>query len=207
MKNLSKIVLGACTLAAGSLFAEDNGSSWNPYVEIKGMAVKAGKKDGISYKWGWGGALETGLCYENWRVGVELGYIKMKTKNFTMEGFDFFTKCDGLSGMLNCYYDFSICANTNLYVGAGCGVCNIGSKMSSVNGNLQNYASHKTVFSYQIMTGISYGLSENWTVKVGYRMFKPGNNNDTVQVAGVPVNKWSKSPYTHCLELGLRYSF
>lgn len=206
MKNLSKIVMGACAFTASSLFAENNASTWNPYVEVKGMATKAGKKDGISFKWGWASALETGLRYENWRIGVELGYTKMNTKNWTSGVFEFSSRCDGLSGMLNAYYDFSIFQDTNFYVGGGLGICNIGSKMSSVDGNFRNISTHKIVISYQIMTGISYNLNENWTIKLGYRMFKPGNNNDKMGI-GAQDLPFSKSPYIHMLELGLRYNF
>ena len=218
MKNLSKIVLGVCSIATGSLFAENNCSAWNPYVEVKGMAMKPESLLGelIKFKWGYGGALEVGTRYEDWRIGFELGYATAKLK--TLHGnFDFFdpiwgvrvqgngtitSKTNYFYGMINCCHDFKLNDAFDFYAGLGGGLTDAKRK-ASLSGNVNvdgaplvggelKSSSSSTRFTWQVMAGITYHINENWGIKTGYRFFKI-QHKDLSDI--------------HCLELGLRYNF
>ena len=145
-----------------------------------------------------------------------------------------FSKIDrmkALSGMLNVYYDYPVTDTCNWYAGAGLGAANVSyrvcavvqtrsftdpltnAKMAAPNWFInQNDTAFKdiidpsksnlskTVFAYQLMTSVWYRMHEHWDVSIGYKFF----NTAKVSLLG----KCSvKTPFTHCLEFGLTYSF
>lgn len=198
MKKLSKIVLGACTFAVGSLFAENNYSSWNPYVEIKGAVVQVETIcipvfGHMKFKKGFGGAIEAGLKYDDWRIGLDFAYLKTKAKSINgipfQNGVSY--KIDNFSGMLCVYHDFSVSNSFDIYAGAGIGLSRTKEKYNNPLIPIKNSV-HATHFAWQVMTGLTYHLTENWDAKAGYRFFKI-QSKDFSDV--------------HCLELGLRYNF
>ncbi|MGX8716983.1 MAG: outer membrane protein [bacterium] len=198
MKNLSKIVMGACAFTAVSLFAENNASTWNPYVEVKGAVGKVEtfhipQLGDMKFKKGFGGAVEAGLSYQNWRIGLEFAYLKTKAKS--IDGIPFQNgvsyKIDNLSGMFCVYHDFAINNSFDIYAGAGVGLSRTKAKYNNPI-NPVKFSGHTTHFAWQVMTGVAYHINENWSTKVGYRFFK------------IQSKDYSD---VHMLELGLRYNF
>ena len=98
-----KFMIGGCAVAvvAGSMFAADEDISYfNPYASLKGGYAYLSKRNDIKYKGGFAGAVELGVSYDAWRLGLELGYKSNKIKNFKLpNGFE------GTNFILNGGYD------------------------------------------------------------------------------------------------------
>jgi len=78
-----KFMIGGCavTAIAGSMFAADEDISYfNPYATLKGGYAYLSKRNDIKYKGGFAGAVELGVSYDAWRLGLELGYKSNKIK-------------------------------------------------------------------------------------------------------------------------------
>ena len=155
------------------------------------------KKEDIKYKNGFNGAVEFGVSYDAWRLGLEVSYRQNKIKNSTNAGFPTttFNKVNALAGMINVYYDYALTEECSLYVGAGLGMAkfNFIEKVSKVENG-------KCVFAWQVLAGVAYDINENWTVEAGYRLF----GTSKVKISNT---KKIKTPLQNSLELGLRYNF
>ena len=83
-------MIGGCAAiaVAGSVFAaaEEDYSYFTPYASLKGGYAFLGKRNDIKYKGGFAGAVELGVSYDAWRLGLELGYKSNKIKNFKLPG-------------------------------------------------------------------------------------------------------------------------
>ena len=190
--------MGACAFTASSLFAENNASTWNPYVEIKGVVGQVEtfhipQLGDMKFKKGFGGAVEAGLSYQNWRIGLEFAYLKTKAKS--INGIHFqngaYFKVKNFSGMINVYHDFALNDSFDIYAGAGIGLSRTKEKYNNPIIPIK-ISGHTTHFTWQVMTGLTYHINENWSTKLGYRFFKI-QSKDFSDV--------------HMLELGLRYNF
>lgn len=191
-----KVLLGGFSLVAGSLFAAENAvSSFNPYVAVKGGYSILTKKDSIKYKNGFNGAVEFGVSYDAWRLGLEVSYRQNKIKSSTNANVANYNKINALAGMINVYYDYALTEECSLYVGAGLGMAkfNFVAKDSKVE-------TGKCVFAWQVLAGVAYDINENWTVEAGYRLF----GTSKVKVSNTAK---IKTPLQNSLELGLRYNF
>ena len=187
---LLKGALSAMAFGAGSLFAAETVTSFNPYVEVKGAFVKPAKRENIKYKNGYMAAVEFGVAYDSFRLGMEASYRQAKVKDAANGA-----KIKVPAVMINAYYDYALTDEAALYAGLGLGVAHYGSRVDT-----ETMDSAKFVFAWQVMAGVSYDINENWTVAAGYRLF----NTAKVKVA---ANKKVKTPFMHAIELGLRYSF
>ena len=191
-----KVLLGGFSLVAGSLFAAENAvSSFNPYVAVKGGYSILTKKDSIKYKNGFNGAVEFGVSYDAWRLGLEVSYRQNKIKSSTNANVANYNKINALAGMINVYYDYALTEECSLYVGAGLGMAkfNFVAKDSKVE-------TGKCVFAWQVLAGVAYDINENWTVEAGYRLF----GTSKVKISNTAK---IKTPLQNSLELGLRYNF
>ena len=75
-----KVLFGMFGLAAGSMMADNAVATFNPYVAVKGGYSILSKKDNIKYKNGFVGAVEFGVSYDAWRLGLEVNYRNNKIK-------------------------------------------------------------------------------------------------------------------------------
>ena len=192
-----KVLFGMFGLAAGSLMA-DAVATFNPYVAVKGGYSILNKKDSVKYKNGFVGAVEFGVAYDAWRLGLEVAYRqnKINEDKTTNERFNGKNKINALSGMINAYYDYALTDECSLYLGLGLGAAKVA--INDKAADMEDIS--KTVFAWQVMAGVAYDINENWTVEAGYRLF----NTSKVKVAnGVKA----KMPFASSLELGLRYNF
>lgn len=118
-----------------------------------------------------------------------------------------------LALMANLYYDIPVCNCFSIYLGAGAGVSfnefAVKEQFTDATGKV-TYSDHQfdsiknTLFAWQVMTGVAYDLTPNWTLTLGYRLFattKPKFQNENMTV------KARKIPLSHSVELGLRYKF
>ena len=78
-----KFMIGGCAAVAiaGNVFAADEDISYfNPYASLKAGYAYLSKRNDIKYKGGFAGAVELGVSYDAWRLGLELGYKSNKIK-------------------------------------------------------------------------------------------------------------------------------
>lgn len=79
-----KFMIGGCAAVAiaGNVFAaaDEDYSYFAPYASLKGGYAFLGKRNDIKYKGGFAGAVEFGVSYDAWRLGLELGYKSNKIK-------------------------------------------------------------------------------------------------------------------------------
>ncbi len=98
-----KFMIGGCAAVAiaGNVFAGDEDYSYfNPYASLKGGYAFLGKRNDIKYKGGFAGAVELGVSYDAWRLGLELGYKSNKIKEFKPQG-----SFEGTNYILNGKFD------------------------------------------------------------------------------------------------------
>ena len=83
-----KIFIGGCMLASvANMLCADSGKGandvtyFNPYVSVGADLHFFGSRDGIKYKMGPSAAVEFGISYDAWRVGLEVAYRQSKIKN------------------------------------------------------------------------------------------------------------------------------
>ena len=84
-----KFMIGGCAAiaVAGNVFAADEDISYfAPYASLKGGYAYLSKRNDIKYKGGFAGAVELGVSYNAWRLGLELGYKSNKIKSFKLPG-------------------------------------------------------------------------------------------------------------------------
>ena len=195
-----KVLFGVFGLA-GSMFAAENVSTFNPYVAVKGGYSILSKKDGAKYKNGFAGAAEFGISYDAFRLGLEVSYKQNKIKEVeagkaaAVAGMLKDQKVNTLAAMINVYYDYALTEECSLYAGLGLGIAKTTVKFAD------GLEAGKTVFAWQILAGVAYDINENWTVEAGYRLF----NTSKIKVA--VQDKKVKAPFASSIELGLRYNF
>ena len=100
-----KFMIGGCAAIAiaGNVFAGDEDYSYfNPYASLKGGYAFLGKRNDIKYKGGAHGGIEFGVSYDEWRIGLELGYKSNKIKDFKLPGGE-----QGTNFILNGGYDLA----------------------------------------------------------------------------------------------------
>ncbi len=195
-----KVLFGVFGLAAGSMMADNAVSTFNPYVAVKGGYSILSKKDGIKYKNGFNGAVEFGVSYDAWRLGLEVSYKQNKIKEWKYNNVEAADLKDGkylsLAAMINAYYDYALTDECSLYLGLGLGADKVSLKTNAVNPTEIS----KVVFAWQVMAGVAYDINENWTVEAGYRLF------NTMKAKFDGQHK-VKAPFASSLELGVRYNF
>ena len=195
-----KVLFGVFGLAAGSMFASEPVSTFNPYVAVKGGYSILSKKDSIKYKNGFNGAVEFGVAYDAWRLGLEVSYKQNKIKDSTNARYAAADYKDGkylsLAAMINAYYDYALTDECSLYLGLGLGADKVSLKGKAADAKELS----KVVFAWQVMAGVAYDINENWTVEAGYRLF------NTMKAKFDGTNK-VKAPFASSLELGVRYNF
>ena len=198
-----KVLFGVFGLAAGSMMADSvPAAAFNPYVGVKGGYSLLGKKDEIKYKNGFVGAVEFGVSYDAWRLGLEVAYRQNKikqdgtTNEIFVEGDRLsHDKINSLSGMLNVYYDYALTDECSLYLGLGLGAAKV-----SYADRVEKVESGKTVFAWQAKVGVAYDINENWTVEVDYCLSKTSNVRFNQQTK-------IKAPWSNIITAGLRYNF
>lgn len=216
MKVSTKIIGLLVGVCASCLHADN---AFRKYVELKAGYCVPQKADGVSYKSAPLLNGEIGIQYDNWRLGFQLGVVQYENKEvkdraakhhatiFNHDGDDYQNaRFTALSSMLNVYYGFKLQDRVLLYVGVGCGFVRLKYHFYDNNVFNANYDLVKYAFAGQLMAGVCYELSSDWSLSMGYRCMKTETvtfSHDDWNAAIKPL----KTPYMHSLEFGLRYQF
>lgn len=179
-----------------------------PYVSAKAtygkleMDGRVAGADGITKAaktdWKWGGAAAVGAKVCAFRGEFEYNQQfgnALDTRGDT-QGKQFYR-----SYMLNGYFDIPTYTPIRPYVGAGVGLARVKSRLAYL---ADDYVTkrRKTKVAYQLMAGIGYNVTKNWTLDVGYRWVDNG------KTAWETTNgKATFDSTAHQLTMGLRYTF
>ena len=123
------------------------------------------------------------------------------------------------TGMFNVYYDFDTGTKLMPYINAGVGYAHLKTKAHTWGKMGQgpydiNFKEDANNFAWNIGLGVSYALTDNLSVDLGYRYTDFGNIKSNPVIAGETIGM--KGPfivdgdmkfYMHEVNLGLRYAF
>jgi opacity protein-like surface antigen len=122
---------------------------------------------------------------------------------------------DALVGLVNGYYDFTSYAGFTPYIGGGIGfssnhISPTGVAVGPSGGSLNSDTSSQ--FAWQVGAGVSYNLSQNWALDIGYRYLDMGEarTGDDLAINGVgTIGSVAQHGdlQAHEVQVGLRYSF
>jgi opacity protein-like surface antigen len=135
--------------------------------------------------------------------GIRAGYVRAEIeanlsrdikRNWLAEGLDHF-RLYKQSYMANVYFDYLTCTPWTPYVGAGLGISHLKADNGDVAKSVNNLA-------WQVMGGLAYDVTSNWTLDLGYRYADLGRIRKNY---GNGVTKVTARD--HEIMFGARYNF
>ena len=152
------------------------------------------------------------------RADATFGYWNNDISRVTRGSYDFAASAKAYELMANAYADIGTVVGITPYVGGGIGGVRMDYDVSCSNNGggcdfVSSYGEKDWRFAYSLMAGLSYDVSKNLKVDLGYRyMNVEGGNLGTVTNA-VPssslasLNKVKDDGFdSHSIRVGLRYS-
>jgi len=173
-------------------------------LEIEGLgtfnqklSTGFGLNAAVGYDWGkyLRTEFEFGYKFQNAK-SIYLGSQKLvdtngKVRQFTM--------------MSNIYVDVPVAANFEVFAGAGLGISVIGAHNYTVEGQTERLVKgNNTAFTYQFMTGVSYGLASNLDLVLEYRYSQTVQKSVKNDGVGVKVKVDFNA---HNIGVGVRFKF
>jgi len=222
------LVAGVLIATAGTASAQDGSASnasvpdWmkNAYLRLDSGAsftTEANRNFGNS-DFGTGYAIGGGIGYRfdpHWRADLTLGYRGDYGFTTTTGVGPSHADADALVGLVNGYYDFTSYAGFTPYIGAGVGFSSnhltpTDVAIGPLGGSLNNDTS--TQFAWQASAGVSYSLTRNWALDLGYRYLDMGEahtGDELTLNGGGAVGGYTQRGdlQAHEVQVGLRYSF
>ena len=217
---LSGLPAGAQDFGADGSFyvAARGGASRASDVELRELAGDGqpgfpGFDNEIDFDTGYRGSLAVGHNLGDFpiRPVFEIGYTNADVDELTVQGSAQDSSVlngdiDSISFMGNLYYDFEIDRSTDFYLGGGIGISELRANFSGTGifspgfGNVFNPADDEdTVFSYQLMAGLAWHVSDRASLDVGYRLF---SSEDPSYSFGA-----MEAPIIQTIEAGVRFRF
>ena len=141
----------------------------------------------------WGGSVAYGIKAGAVRTELELN-IHVKAEKTDPEGWIY--SLENNSIMLNAYYDIDTGTKFTPYVGAGIGMAHLKAKDD-------DWHNSKTTFAWQAGAGVSYAMTDNLALDLGYRYNDYG---DVTLDCGDDAKEKFEST-SHEFLFGVRYTF
>ena len=163
-------------------------------VSTDGYSFKSDVDDRV-----WGGSIAYGVKAGAVRTELELN-MHDKAEKYQDEN-DWTASLENNSIMLNAYYDIDTGTKFTPYVGAGIGMAHLKAKVDFMDGD-DVPGKSKTTFAWQAGAGVSYAMTDNLALDLGYRYNDYGDV--TVDVYGIKTEFDSTS---HEFLFGVRYTF
>jgi opacity protein-like surface antigen len=151
---------------------------------------------GVGYKWEW---LRSDLTLD---YGSESGFTADSRRRQNV----FSAKVDSVTGLLNVYGDFGTWYGLTPYIGAGIGLASLHATQFHVrsrNHGGRSGSDINTNFAWAYMAGLSYRVSENYSIDLGYRHVNMGD-----AITGIDANDSQlrfKKMSADEIRLGFRY--
>jgi opacity protein-like surface antigen len=171
-------------------------------VETTSPSLSAGKT-----KTDWGYSISGGLGYryKDFRVEGEVMYGRSDADHITFSGGG--GDLSGYYGMwgatVNFYYDIPTNTPFRPYVGAGLGGLHFEAHDITLAGGFPPTNGSNTLFTYRLMAGVSYTLSDAWRLLLGYRFMGMGQQD--YETGGVSLH--GDSIQTHAIQVGMQFYF
>lgn len=210
---MRKLLLAGLAIVAfaGVANAETN-ACVRPYVSAKvnygKMEMDGRISDGETYKtaktdWKWSGSGAVGMKVCAFRGEFEYNQTFGSAKDTRELATGDITqgKQSYRSYMINGYFDIPTYTPIRPYVGAGVGLARVKNRLTYLDDDYVT-KKRKTNVAYQLMAGVGYNITRNWTLDVGYRWVDNGKARwNTVN------GRTSFDSTQHQLTMGIRYTF
>lgn len=225
-------LVAAAGIAAGTAQAQrywrvDMGYSWSQDADIRdknfplngaicgnAACTVPGPLNDVDDSW----ILGAGVGYRfdpNFRGDVTLGYrgsYKLRGVDAGVPATSFNADVQSWVGLLNGYYDFAVGGSLKPYIGAGIGFArnNVGNITGTTAGVTATVpGGTKTNFAWALMAGVSFPLSADVTLDIGYRYLEAGTAETdfgtVIPFAPATYSGASGKLRAHELSLGLRF--
>ena len=177
-------------------------SAMGPFtVDTTSPGLSPGK---ISAKWGEGIGTALGYRYGDFRIEGEIMYGRNDADrvSFSGGGGDLSGYFDMWGATVNLFYDIPTGVRFRPYVGAGLG----GIILEAHDVTLAGFSptrGRNTLFTYRLMAGVSYALTDAWRLFLGYRFLGMGGQD--YETGGVPLH--GDSIQTHAVQTGVQFYF
>jgi opacity protein-like surface antigen len=158
----------------------------------------------ISPKWGEGIGAGLGYRYADFRIEGEIMYGRNDADrvSFSGGGGDLSGYFDMWGATANLYYDIPTGVRFRPYVGAGLGGVILEAHDVALAG-FSPTRGKNTLFTYRLMAGVSYGLTDAWRLILGYRLLGMGGQD--YETGGVPLN--GDPILIHAVQAGVQFYF
>jgi OOP family OmpA-OmpF porin len=154
----------------------------------------------------WGAGISGGLGYRygDFRVEGEVMYGRSNADHvsFSGGGGDLSGYYDMWGATVNFFYDIPIGVRIRPYVGAGLGGIRFEAHDITLAGFPPTRGSNR-LFTYKLMAGVSYALTDAWRLLLGYRFMGMGGQD--YETGGVPLH--GHSIQTHAVQVGMQFYF
>ena len=153
---------------------------------------------------GWSVAGGPGYRYGDFRVEAEFLYGRSDADRVSFKGGggDVSGYYDMWGGTINFYYDIPTGTKFMPYVGAGLGGIRLSANDITLAGCPPTLGGN-TLFTYKLMAGVSYALTDAWRVLLGYRFMGMGEQD--YETGGIPLT--GDAIQTHGVQLGVQFYF
>lgn len=153
---------------------------------------------------GWGIAGGLGYRFGDFRVEGEFLYGRSDADNVTFSGGggDVSGYYDMWGGTANFFYDIPTGTKFTPYVGAGLGAIRFTANDITLPGFPPTHGGN-TLFTYKLMAGVSYALTDAWRVLLGYRFMGMGEQD--YETGGIPLR--GDAIQTHAVQVGIQFYF
>ncbi len=149
----------------------------------------------------WGSNFAYGIKNNALRTELELNINDKAKKSQFHDGTNEKRELENNSIMLNAYYDINTGTKFTPYIGVGIGMARLKATYSDNTG--ANISKHKNNVVWQLGAGISYTLTDNTALDLGYRYTDSGD----VTLHDQEGNKAKFDSQAHEILLGIRYTF
>ena len=141
-----------------------------------------------------------------WRFEGEAGFRRNAARNLSAMGVDspIGGHTQAVTVMANAIYDFTLPPGWGMWsphAGAGIGVARVSTRADFMG--TQFFSSRDTNFAYQLIAGVSYPLSGNWSTDLDYRYLSA----PTLNFHDMAGNRVSTSYSAHNIVASLSYHF
>jgi opacity protein-like surface antigen len=156
-------------------------------------------------KTGYGIAGAFGYRYGDFRVEGEIMYGRSDADHVTFSGAggDVSGYYDMWGGTANFYYDIPTGTKFSPYVGAGLGGTHFSANDITLSVGFPPTHGSNTLFTYKLMAGVSWALTDQWRFLLGYRFMGMGEQD--YETGGIPLQ--GDAIQTHAVNVGVQFYF
>ncbi len=217
MKKAGLIICLFVTFLYGSVFASENESSFDFFAKAGGgYIIPIDNNDETNFgltEWefddGYSGSLSLGFEIGHFALEAEGAYRKMDGENRIVKATRAQSPITGdqthLSGMINAYFIVSPDSDIRPYFGVGAGMTEVSWNdvdLSPASGTIIDDS--ETVFSYQLIAGVSFLMTKNLFLEFDYRYFNP---DDVSLKDSAGTESKMEDLHLHIIQVGLKLKF